>query len=85
MMRLRRSQRRGCRTAIHAQNAAEVGDHHVLRDVQSEDAPEGAQPEQPDVQRDAGHQGEHRGQADLMEGTFHEFHYGRGTRGPGRR
>jgi hypothetical protein len=44
--------------AIDAEDLAKVGDHHVLRDVQPHEPKERPEPEQPEIQGDAGHQAE---------------------------
>ena len=57
--------------AINAEDLAEVGDHHVLRDIQPDDPQERPEPEQPEVQGDARHQAEQRHDLELKCGPFH--------------
>lgn len=73
-------------SAVEADGATEVGNHHMFGDVQADDTPEDTNPEEPEVDRDARHKAEHGRDAHLQQGTFHARHYGlgRGWRKRGR-
>jgi len=60
---------------IDAHIPAETGDDNVLRDVQTDKPHERADAEEPDVQRRASHEAEHRRDAKLEFGAFHDHHY----------
>ena len=51
--------------AIDSEDVAKLRDHHVLGDIQPDDPPEHAEPEQPKIESDAGDQAEHTRDGDL--------------------
>jgi len=57
--------------AIHTECLAEAGDGDMLGHVQANQPIKKADPEEPEIDRHAGHQPEHRRDADLEPGSCH--------------
>jgi hypothetical protein len=61
---------------VDAQDLAEMGDCHMLRDIQAQDAPEDSQAKKPEVDRDASHKAEHGRHGHLQSMSLHIPYYG---------
>lgn len=66
----------GSRT-VDTDVAAEHSDQDVLREVQADQAQQRTEPKQPDVERHAGDDPEHRRHTHLQPGSFHSVIMGR--------
>jgi hypothetical protein len=56
---------------VDAEDLAEIGDDHVLGEIQADDPPEGSEPEQPEIEGGTRHQTEEARDSQLKAGSFH--------------
>jgi hypothetical protein len=65
---------RDCGT-VHSQGLTQERDGHMFGHVQAEDAPQGTEPEEPEVQGNAGYQSKQARNGKLENGSLHRSHY----------
>lgn len=63
----------GRHALVDPKNLAEVGDHQVFGEIQTNNPEEDALAEQPDVEGNGCHKADHPQQAELQDRSFHEI------------